>query len=616
MAEGDSSNGDQLNDSRGFRLLPISIIAAVLGAATGGIAYLLYGFIAVCTSIVFYHNINFKLQSPLHHQLGVFVILMPIIGGLIVGIMARFGSRKICGHGIPEAMEAVLVNQSRIAPKVAVLKPLSAGIAIGTGGPFGAEGPIIQTGGAIGSLVGQFLHTTATERKVLLSCGAAAGMAATFGSPIAAVILAFELLLFEFKPRSFIPLVIATTLATNVHDMLMGPGPMFHIGQLDFGLPGALPFYAILGLISGYAAVGFTRVLYWFEDMFEKLPINFMWWPAIGGLGLGIIGYFQPRVFGVGYDTISDILNGKLTAAVLISIVVYKTIALVISIGSGTSGGLLAPSFMVSAAMGATFASLVNYLIPGMHLSPAAFALAGMGAMFGAASRATFAFIVFALEITRDFDAVLPVMLVAVIASGVALRYLRHTVMTEKLARRGLRIHQEYEPDVLMDVSVSDVMDSDLQTVKADMLVEDLAERLRKHDSAYTRHAALPILANNGDLVGIVTRGDVLRAVSEGGEKKTVIEAGSRSPLVAYREESLHDATVRMLRHNIGRLPVVSQAKPGVVIGYLGREEVLSARVRRITAEYVRDPGWMSSFSNSSASTSPDSSCATTTTSV
>src|SRR5207249_7511206 len=311
--------------------------------------------------IVFYHRFVAEFTSARHHQLGAWVILMPVIGGVIVGFMAKYGTAKIKGHGIPEAMEAVLINRSRIEPRVAILKHMYAAIAIGTGGPFGAEGPIIQTGGAVGSLIGQVFHTTAAERKVLLACGAAAGMSATFNTPIAGVILAIELLLFEFKSRSFIPLVIASTLATAVHVQLLGGGPMFAVAPVDFGIPRALPFYLFLGVICGLAAVGFSNALYWVEDQFEKLPIDELWWPAIGALGLGIIGYFVPRILGVGYDTISDILNANLALKLLIIVMIAKAVALVISLGSGTSGGLLAPMFMSSAALGGVFAVGTNY---------------------------------------------------------------------------------------------------------------------------------------------------------------------------------------------------------------------------------------------------------------
>ena len=465
-----------------FRTGMMSLLAALVGVLAGIIAYLLYNLIGLFTNLFFYHRLSFVFLSARNNHLGWLVIVTPVIGGIVVGMMAHYGSDKIRGHGIPEAMEAVLVNRSRIEPKVAILKPLSAAIAIGTGGPFGAEGPIIQTGGAVGSLVGQVLHMTAAERKVLLACGAAAGMAATFSTPIAGVILAIELLLFEFKSRSFIPLVIASTLATSVHFRLMGPGPMFKVGALDFGLPHALPFYLVLGLLCGIAAIGFSKLLYWVEDQFEKLPIHDMWWPAIGALGLGIIGYFVPRVLGVGYDTISDILNARMLLGGLLAVMIFKSAALVISLGSGTSGGLLAPMFMASAAMGSVFAMVVDKIWPAANLAPGAFALVAMGAVFGAASRAAFTFIIFAFEITRDYNSVLPLMLVTVIADAIAVRYARNSIMTEKLARRGLHIHQDYEPDVFQQVTVGEVMAKDFDTVPVSMRVAELAERITRHD--------------------------------------------------------------------------------------------------------------------------------------
>src|SRR5438270_1928517 len=451
-----------------FRMVLVSFLAAAIGLIAGCVAFLLYKLIGLFTNIVFYHRFVAEFTSARHHQLGAWVILMPVIGGVIVGFMAKYGTAKIKGHGIPEAMEAVLINRSRIEPRVAILKPISAAIAIGTGGPFGAEGPIIQTGGAVGSLVGQVFHTTAAERKVLLACGAAAGMSATFNTPIAGVILAIELLLFEFKSRSFIPLVIASTLATAVHVQLLGGGPMFAVAPVDFGIPKALPFYLLLGVICGLAAVGFSKALYWVEDRFEKLPIDELWWPAIGALGLGVIGYFVPRVLGVGYDTIGDILNARLGLELLAIVMIAKAVALVASLGSGTSGGLLAPMFMSSAALGGAYAMVVDRFFPAAALAPGAFALVAMGAVFGAASRATFTFIIFAFEITRDYNSVLPLMLVSVIADGIAMLLMPNSsIMTEKLARRGLHVHQDYEADVLSQAKVSDTMERNLPSIPA-----------------------------------------------------------------------------------------------------------------------------------------------------
>jgi H+/Cl- antiporter ClcA len=528
------------------------------------------------------------------HNLGALVIVVPAIGGLIIGLMAKYGTSKIRGHGIPEAMEAVLINRSRISPRVAIFKPISAAIAIGTGGPFGAEGPIIQTGGALGSLIGQIIHVTAAERKVLLACGAAAGMAATFSTPIAAVILAIELLLFEFKSRSFIPLVISSTMATAVHLVLLGREPMFIVNRLDFNVPSALPYYVIFGVIAGVFAVGFSKLLYWVEDLFERLPLDSMYWPALGGLALGVIGFFFPRVLGVGYENISAILNNQLPLQVLFVILIFKSLALYITLGSGTSGGLLAPMFMVGAALGAVFAILVNSWVPGANLSPGAFALVVMAAVFGAASRATFAFIIFAFEITRDYNAILPLMLVSVIADLIALRLMRNSIMTEKLARRGLRIPQEYEADVLKQITVAEVMDKNPATVPASMPLSELADHIAKGTPQYTRRQGLPIVDEAGRLVGIITRGDVLKRLEESSDRNlTVLDAGSDSPIVTYPDESVHAAVTRMLQNDIGRLVVVSRDDPATLLGYLGRGAVLEARLQRIREENEREEGWL-----------------------
>jgi chloride channel protein, CIC family len=578
-----------------FRMVLVSFLAAAIGLVAGLVAFALYKLIGLFTNLFFFHEWSTTFRSVGSHHLGAWVILVPVVGGLIVGVMAKYGSSKIKGHGIPEAMEAVLTNRSRIEPKVAILKPISAAIAIGTGGPFGAEGPIIQTGGAIGSLVGQVLHTTAVERKVLLACGAAAGMSATFNTPIAGVILAIELLLFEFKSRSFIPLVIASTLATAVHMQLLGAGPMFTVAAMDFGVPHALPFYLLLGPICGLAAVGLSKTLYWVEDLFEKLPFDELWWPATGALALGIIGFFVPRVFGVGYDTIGDILNGHLVWKILLVVMIAKFAALVISLGSGTSGGLLAPTFMWSAAMGGLFAMVANHAFPSAHLSPGAFALVAMGAVFGAASRATFSFIIFAFEITRDYNSVLPLMLVAVIADGVAMLFMpTSSIMTEKLARRGLRVHQDYEADALTQTTVGETMEKDAPVISVNTKVGELAERIARHDPAVVRRQALLILDDAGKLVGIITRGDVLRALDKDSSGAvTVQEAGKTHLVVTYPDELVSEAAAKLLRFDIGRLPVVDRADERKVVGYVGRGAILSARLLRFNDEHVREPGWI-----------------------
>ena len=584
----------QAGEGGNFRLIYISCLAAAVGIAAGFVAYLLLQLIALITNLVFFQQVSFVLHPITLDQVGAWVILIPAVGGLVIGLMARYGTPKIAGHGIPEAMEAVLTNKSRIDPKVAVYKPVATAIAIGTGGPFGAEGPIIQTGGALGSLIGQVIRTTPVERKVLLACGAAAGMAATFSTPIAGVILAIELLLFEFKSRSFIPLVIASTLATSVHFVLLGRGPLFVMQATEFGVPGSLPWYVLLGLLCGGAAIAFTRLLYLVEDAFESLPVNRVLLPALGGLGLGVIGLIEPRVLGVGYEMITSILNDDLVLGGLLAIMVFKSLALLVSLGSGTSGGLLAPMFMASAAMGALFAHLGNALVPGADLSPGAFALAAMGAVFGAASRAAFTFILFAFEITRDYNAILPLMIVGVIADLVAVRFLNTTIMTEKLKRRGLRVQGDYEADVLQRLTVAEVMDPDPATIPAHLPLAEFVKRLSENDPVLIRHHGLPILDEKDELVGIITRSDLLRSAERPEPHQTVLDAGQDDLVVAYPDETLHEASVKMLRYDVGRLPVVDRREPRRLVGYLGRSGLLVARRQLLDEEASAEAGWLS----------------------
>ena len=578
-----------------FRIGFISLLAALIGVLAGIIAYILYDLIGLFTNLAYYHTWSFHFRSPEHTALGYWIILIPVIGGIIVGFMAKYGSEKIKGHGIPEAMEAVLTSRSKIEAKVAILKPLSAAIAIGTGGPFGAEGPIIQTGGAFGSLVGQFVATTASERKVLLACGAGAGMAATFNTPIAGVILAIELLLFEFRARSFIPLVISTTLATSVRHIMLGQQSMFSMASnVDFDPIHGLPWYLLLGVICGFAAVWFTRFLYWVEDLFDHLPIDDLWHPAIGAFFLGVIGFFIPRVLGVGYDTISDILHNNLALKVLVLLMIFKVLALVISLGSGTSGGLLAPMFMSSAALGGVFAMVINHFLPGAHLSPGAYALVAMGAVFGAAARATFALIVFAFEITRNYNSVLPLMITCVIADMIALRFLPSSIMTEKLSRRGLTVPSEFEVGVLQVVKVGEVMRKDVRSIPPEMTVGEVADRMARGEPGYNMTQGLPICDRDGNLLSVITQGDLLRALEKDPSGKQMIsDVSGHELIVAFPDERAFDALYRMLQNNIGRLPIVSRENPRKMVGFLNRASILSAWTRQIEEESVREHGWL-----------------------
>lgn len=572
-----------------FRLFRTSVLAAGVGVVAGIAAFLLLRLIAILSNLFFYGHFSPNLPSISDNPWGLWLPLLPAAGGLAIGLLARVAP-AIAGHGIPEAMEAVLFRGSRISPRIALLKPLSTALAIGTGGPFGAEGPIIQTGGALGSMLGQLLDSTPSERKVLLACGAAAGMAATFSTPISAVILAIELLLFEFKSRSFIPLVMASTLATNVHFLLFGWGPLFRVDPVNFGLPGQLPYYAGLGVLAGGAAILLTRSLYFVEDLFERLPLDPIWRPALGGALLGLIGLFVPRVLGVGYDTITAILNSHLDLTMLLAIMVFKYLALLVSLGSGTSGGLLAPTFMSSAAMGGLYALAINSIYPSANLAPGAYALAALAAVFGAASRSTFAFIVFAFEITRNYEAVLPIMIVAVIADGIGLLFLPNSIMTEKLARRGQRVHQEFEADPLQQVLVEEVM-------RREMVMLDPAETIGRAAERHAFHEqrVVPLVESDGRLVGVVTRGDILKSLADDPTgSRTVLQAGSKNLRVAFPKEPVAVAVRRLLRSQLGHLPVVDPERPDRLLGILSRESVLRAYEKRHHEESQREPGWLS----------------------
>jgi len=426
------------------RVIWISLICAGLGCIATLVAQCLSQLIGLVTNLFFYGKFSTALSSPANNTLGFWVIGIPVIGALIVGVMARYGSKAIRGHGIPEAMEQILLNESKIPARITLLKPISSAIAIGTGGPFGAEGPIIATGGAIGSLIGQVLETTAMERKTLLAAGAAAGMTATFGSPISAVLLAIELLLFEFRPRSIIPVAIAAAVAAGLRVDLLGPAPAFQMPELHPTTSLALMMYLIEGALLGVLAVFVTKAVYWIEDTFEKIPIHWMWWPALGAVAVGVIGVISPHTLGVGYDNIEHILSGEFIGTSLILFCTLKFISWSIALGSGTSGGTLAPLFTIGGGAGAAIGTFLVSLFPQAQVDIRTAALIGMAATFAGASRALLASIVFAFETTRQPHALVPLLGACSISFLVSALLMRNTIMTEKLARRGHTVPTEY----------------------------------------------------------------------------------------------------------------------------------------------------------------------------
>ncbi len=576
---------DRLADfTRDTRVITLSWMALIIGALSAVVAAVLVWLIAVITNLAFFGQFSSVFQSPDHHRLGYFVILVPVVGGLIIGLMARYGSEKIRGHGIPEALEAILFSRSRMEPKVAVLKPLSSAISIGSGGPFGAEGPIIMTGGAVGSLFAQCFHLSSAERKTLLVAGAAGGMAAIFASPVAAALLSIELLLFEWRPRSFIPVAIAAASASALRVPLLGAGPIFPIAP-HATLGGEGLFFAfIVGTVAGLGSGLLTTMVYSFEDLFAKLPIHWMWWPAIGGLCVGIGGLIEPKVLGVGYDTIHDLLNGRILGVALLGLLVGKSLAWSIALGSGTSGGVLAPLLMMGGALGAAVAKFIPIGDTGL------WALIGMAAMMGGTMRSPLTSMVFALELTQDLN-LLPGLLVGCIAAhGVTVLLLRRSILTEKVARRGYHVMREYSVDPLTMVRVGEVMDRDAPIIPASMPLIELSDRIARHDSEVSRHEGLLIVDKNRQLAGIITRGDVVRALEQNGHSGTTVsDAGSRDLIVAFPDEILYQAATKMLRNNVGRLPVVSRQDPRRIVGYLGRSNLMAGHLRQLEDEHVRE---------------------------
>jgi CIC family chloride channel protein len=569
-------------------VLFLSGASILLAALTTTVAWALVQLINLITNLAFYQRASFLSVTPAENQMGLAVVVVPVIGGLIIGVMARYGSKAIRGHGIPEAMEQILLNRSRIPARITVLKPVSAAISIGTGGPFGAEGPIIATGGALGSLLGQIFSVTASERKTLLAAGAAAGMAAIFGSPVSAVLLAIELLLFEFSARSLVPVALACATASAVRLWFFGSEPIFAMPEVQVTGPAFLFTFCVLGACVGVAATFISRAVYWVEDQFERLPIHWMWWPAIGAIGVGMIGYVAPQTLGVGYVNIEQIVSNALPIQLVAWICTMKLISWLIALGSGTSGGTLAPLLTIGSGLGTMLAVAVNHLVPELDLPIGLSALVGMTAMFAGASRALLASIVFAFETTMQPYALPALLAGSTVAFLVSHLLSRHSIMTEKIARRGVSVPHTYAPDPLAQIRVADVMANEYQTISATMTVDELATGIATHVPAVARRHASLIVDQAQRLVGIITRSDVLRAVDSGQHSLTVQEAGGSQLVVAHEDETLREALVKMLQYKVGRLPVVDRSDLQRVVGYLGRAEILTAQSLE-----VREPGWI-----------------------
>lgn len=568
------------------RMILIALLAIVIGAFSAFIALILLRLIGLFTNLFFFQRWDTALVSPAGNTLGLLEILVPVIGGLIVGLMARYGSERIRGHGIPEAIEAILINGSRVEPKVAILKPLSSAISIGSGGPFGAEGPIIMTGGAFGSMIAQFFHLSSSERKILLVAGAAGGMSATFASPIAAVLLAVELLLFEWKPRSLVPVALASATAAVIRNYIIGIGPLFPVPPHPIFIgPEGLLGCVLVGLLAGGLSAILTFAVYASEDAFQHLPIHWMWWPAIGGLVIGIGGLIFPQALGVGYSTIGALLNGSVTTQVIFGILLVKSIIWAVSLGSGTSGGVLAPLLMMGGALGGLEATFLPN--EGLGFWP----LISMAAILGGTMRSPFTGIIFALELTHDINALLPLLVAVTLAHGFTVLIMRRSILTEKVSRRGYHLSREYSVDPLEILFVREVMRTNIVALPSTVSEKELEQLLTNPGKPGGQHL-YPVLDAEERLIGVVTRKDLLKLSQEQcalGEGHQLSQLINLNPIVAYDDEPLRIVVYRMADTGFTRFPVVDRQDRQKLLGMVSLNDLLKARTRNLAEERQRE---------------------------
>ena len=568
------------------RLLTVSCLAIIVAVCISFIAKFLIYLIDVITNISFNGTFSVAHASPADNGLGIFVIAIPVIGGVVVGLMALYGSKAIRGHGIPEAMEQILTNQSKIKPTVTYLKPISSAIAIGTGGPFGAEGPIIATGGALGSTLGQLLKITHNERKILLASGATAGMAAIFGSPIAGIFLAIELLLFEFSPRSLIPVALACITGAAGHHFLFGSGPVFAVKKfIEAPSNTALLTYSIIGICMGLLSVIVTRIVYLIEDSFEKLPIHWMWWPAIGGLAVGIIGYYIPHTLGVGYDNITNLLSGSMAINVVLSLCIFKFISWAIALGSGTSGGTLAPLLTIGGAAGVLLGSVIIHLFPSSGITLTLAALTGMSAMFAGASRALLTSIIFALEVTGQSNALLPLLASCTASYFISFFLMENTIMTEKITRRGVKTPDSFEQDILEKFKVKDVIQENEFVISEENSIGDVRQWLQK-EREYNGNYFI-IVSKNNEFMGIISSSSLF--ASHHNPADAISKLIKRDNVSVSMNTVLRVAAETMARENVDILPVVSDQK--TVAGVLSYKDIISVYKYGLEEHEKKYPG-------------------------
>ncbi len=558
--------------------------ALIVGVGTG------YGAVAFRYLIRLVDWLGYDWFPSVTQSWGVsYVLIIPTLGGLIVGPMIYFFAREAKGHGVPEVMEAVALKGGRIRPVVAIVKSLASSLSIGSGGSVGREGPIVQIGSALGSTLGQLLHLSDDRIRNLVACGAAGGIAATFNAPIAGVIFALEVILGEFSVQRFGTVVISAVAASAIGRAVFGDVPAFAV-PIEYGLASAWEylFYLVLGILAALVGVIFVRALYWSEDVFERWKSVPEWvQPAIGGALLGAIALLyplvtgvhwerSPQIFNVGYQVIEQALSNQLAVSALLVLLVLKLIATSLTLGSGGSGGIFAPSLFMGAMLGGAFQYLIQMIFPAITAPPGAYALVGMGAVFAAAAHAPITAVIILFELTGDYRIILPLMLTVVVATLVAQPLLKgESIYTLKLTRRGVNLRRGRDVDVLQAVLVEEVMRRSVDTVSTDITLPELSDIFTR-----TRHHGLIVLDKQGKVWGIVTITDLDRAVSRNLPRRTTV-AEIATPrdrlLVAYPDETMGEVLTRLSRRGLGRLPVVSREDPDHLLGIIRRADIVRA---------------------------------------
>lgn len=510
-----------------------------------------------------------------------FIILLPAVGGLIVGLLIRYAAREAKGHGVPEVMEAVALRGGRIRPRVSVVKALASSVCIGSGGSVGREGPIVQVGSSLGSTIGQWLGLSDDWVRVLVACGAAGGISATFNTPIGGVFFAMEIILGRFVTPKFGYVVISSVVADFVAHVFLGSQPSFSIVPYDMVSYWETLSYAALGIIAALAATVFIRVLYKLEDVFDSWHIPEFLKPAIGGLGIGLIGLYSYDLFGVGYGdvfwtstmSVNQAMVGEIALSSLIILLLLKITATSLTLGSGGSGGIFAPSLFIGAMLGGALGTVAHMLFPGYIAPSGAYALVGMAAVFAGATRASFTAIIMLFEMTRNYTIILPLMIAVVISTVISRALNRETIYTRKLVRRGVDLRQINKASPLREVTVEEAMTWDFPTVLETMSVRELMAKLRR-----TGHHGFPVVNEKDELAGVVTIADVEAAIARGSlTGLTVKDIASKSVVVAYPDEYIHDVFIKLGSRDVGRIPVVDRRNRKRLLGVLRRHDVLTA---------------------------------------